>query len=54
MYTQFLWACESDAGTPSLSCSRGGLMFDNFPPIADAESLPLYRMVLKLAWVYGP
>ncbi len=26
-------------------------MIDNFLPIAKAESLPLYRMVLKLAYV---
>ncbi len=27
-------------------------MIDNFLPIPDAESLPLYRMALKLACVY--
>jgi hypothetical protein len=28
-----------------------GRMIDNFQPIPNAESLPLYRMVLKLACV---
>jgi hypothetical protein len=36
----------ADSGTTTLFAQ--GRMIDNFLPVPDAESLPLYRMVLKL------
>ncbi len=41
----------TDKGATTVVAPAPGLMIDNFLPIPDAESLPLYRMVLKLARV---